>query len=158
VGIGGVRALGNGNYVVRSYNWANGGAAGAGAVTWLSGAAPYTGPVSASNSLVGSTPGDNVGYDTVTALSDGNYVVHSWIWDNGGLVDAGAVTPADGTFGASGPLLAQNSVLGTVAARGDSMVFGYDPARRRLAVGRPASNLVTLITVPTQLIFTDGFE
>jgi hypothetical protein len=107
---------------------------------------------------VGSTAVDNVGYATVEALGDGNYVVHSWVWDNGGILDAGAVTPADGTFGASGPILAQNSVLGTVAFAGDSMVFGYDPARRQLAVGRPASNRVTLITVPPQLIFADGFE
>jgi YD repeat-containing protein len=158
VGIGGASALGNGNYVVRSYNWANGGAADAGAVTWLSGAEPFTGVVSASNSLVGSAAGDLAGYAMVAALSDGNYVVHSPFWDNGGTLDAGAVTPADGSFGASGPILAQNSVLGTVAAAGNSMVFGYDAARRRVAVGRPASNRVTLITVPTQLIFADGFE
>ena len=144
--------------MVRSYNWANGGAADAGAVTWLSGAGPFTGVVSASNSLVGSAAGDLAGYAMVAALSDGNYVVHSPFWDNGGTLDAGAVTPADGSFGAGGPILAQNSVLGTVAAAGNSMVFGYDAARRRVAVGRPASNRVNLITVPTQLIFADGFE
>lgn len=158
VGIGGARALSNGNYVVRSYNWANGGVTGAGAVSWLSGAEPFTGVVSASNSLVGSSVGDLAGYAMVAALSDGNYVVHSPFWDNASILDAGAVTPADGSYGASGPILAQNSVLGTVASAGNSMVFGYDAARRQLAVGRPASNRVTLITVPPQLIFADGFE
>jgi hypothetical protein len=52
----------------------------------------------------------------------------------------------------------QSSVLGTVAFGGGTMAHGYDAARRQLAVGRPASNRVTLITVPTQLIFADGFE
>jgi hypothetical protein len=158
VGFDGALALSNGNYVVRSENWANGGAAAAGAVTWLNGAAPFTGVVAASNSLVGSTAGDLVGLGTVTALSDGVYVVHSPFWDNASILDAGSVTPADGGYGASGPILAQNSVLGTVESAGNTMVFGYDAARRQLAVGRPASNRVTLITVPTQLIFADGFE
>jgi len=157
-GSGGARALGNGNYVVRSDNWANGGAAAAGAVTWLDGAAPITGVISPLNSLVGSTPGDSVGSAAVEVLGDGNYVVHSAVWDNDGIVDAGAVTPADGSYGASGPIVGQTSVLGTVAFGGSTMVYGYDPARRQLAVGRPASNRVTLITVPAQLIFADGFE
>ena len=44
-----------------------------------------TGAVSAANSLVGSTAGDQVGYDGVTALSNGNYVVSSPDWDNGAV-------------------------------------------------------------------------
>ena len=39
----------------------NGAAAGAGAVTWGSGTAGVSGPVSATNSLVGSTANDYVG-------------------------------------------------------------------------------------------------
>ena len=79
MGRDGVSALTNGNYVVRSYNWDNG----AGAVTWGSGTAGVSGVVSSDNSLVGSTANDNVGYDGVTALTNGNYVVISPYWDNG---------------------------------------------------------------------------
>ena len=56
--------LSNGNYVVRSPDWDNGAAADAGAVTWGSGTTGITGTVSAANSLVGSTAGDQVGYVT----------------------------------------------------------------------------------------------
>ena len=62
VGAGGVTALSNGNYVVRSPYWDNGAAADAGAVTWGNGTSGVTGAVSAANSLVGSTAGDQVGY------------------------------------------------------------------------------------------------
>ena len=62
-------ALSNGNYVVRSPYWDNGAATDAGAVTWGNGTSGVTGVVSAANSLVGSTAGDRVGYDGVTALS-----------------------------------------------------------------------------------------
>ena len=61
VGSNGVTALSNGNYVVSSPDWTNGAAADAGAVTWGSGTAGVSGPVSATNSLVGSTADDSVG-------------------------------------------------------------------------------------------------
>jgi glutamyl-tRNA(Gln) amidotransferase subunit D len=38
----------------------------------------------------------------VIALNNGNYVVRSPDWDNGAVVDAGAVTLGDGTLGTSG--------------------------------------------------------
>src|SRR5437867_11825996 len=52
VGNGGVTALSNGNYVVRSSNWDNGAVVDAGAATWGSGTTGVTGVVSAANSLV----------------------------------------------------------------------------------------------------------
>ncbi len=48
VGIGGVTALTNGNYVVSSPHWDNGAATDAGAVTWGSGTTGVSGAVSAS--------------------------------------------------------------------------------------------------------------
>src|SRR5712692_4894136 len=75
----GVTALSNGNYVVASRYW-NGGR---GAVTWGSGTAGVSGPVDASNSLVGSNPGDSVGEHGVAALSNGNYLVGSPGWNGG---------------------------------------------------------------------------
>jgi hypothetical protein len=113
VGVFGVVALSNSNYVVRSPFWNNGAATEAGAVTWGSGSSAIIGVVSASNSLVGSTSNDGVGNFDVTALSNGNYVVTSRNWDNGAVTDAGAATWGSGTTGISGALSATNSLVGT---------------------------------------------
>ena len=112
VGSGAVTALSNGNFVVRSPNWDNGGAANAGAVTWCSGTTGLSGVVSPANSLVGSTASDAIG-TTVTALTNGNYVVLSFQWNNGAVVDAGAVTWGSGTSGIAGAISAANSLVGS---------------------------------------------
>ena len=159
--LGGVTALSNGNYVVHSPDWDNGSAPDAGAVTWGSGTTGIVGPVSAANSLVGSTAGDRVGCPGdycdygVTAIGNGNYVVFSSHWDNGGAADAGAVTWGSGISGTAGPVTAENSVLGTAAGGGNSMVWAYDYANRQLVVGRPADNIVTLFRpdLPVYLVF-----
>ncbi|MFP4395443.1 MAG: hypothetical protein ACLFTI_09285, partial [Anaerolineales bacterium] len=114
-------ALTNGNYVVQSQYWTNGGAANAGAVTWGDGTTGVTGTVSASNSLVGSTADDWVGW-SITALTNGNYVVASPRWDNGGIEDVGAATWCDGTTGCTGPISTANSLLGSIA---DDEVGGF---------------------------------
>ncbi len=124
VGNGGVTPLSNGNYVVDSPTWTNGAAANAGAVTWGSGTAGVSGPISATNSLVGSTANDSVGFDIgfVTALSNGNYVVDSPNWTNGAAASAGAVTWGSGTAGVSGSISAANSLVGSTA--NDQVGFG----------------------------------
>jgi hypothetical protein len=149
VGSSGVTALNNGNYVVRSPNWDNGAVANVGAVTWGSGTTGRSGAVSSANSLVGSTADDRVGSSGVTALNNGNYVVISENWDNGAVVDAGAVILGDGTLGTSGAVEAANSVLGTapgggLAAVGHDMQIAYDLLNLRLLVGYPAGNHVSL--------------
>ncbi|MFY4783769.1 hypothetical protein ACOTWN_11325, partial [Aliarcobacter butzleri] len=70
--------------VVRSSSWSNS----KGAVTFGSGTSGVSGVVSSSNSLVGTTNDDKVGYDEITELSNGNYVVRSSSWSN----SKGAVT------------------------------------------------------------------
>ncbi|MGH7200903.1 MAG: hypothetical protein ACREJB_09880, partial [Planctomycetaceae bacterium] len=112
VGFHGVTALSNGNYVVSSALWNNGAATDAGAATFGNGTGGTSGAVSAANSLVGSTAGDNVGFDGVTALSNGNYVVSSPFWNNGAVIDAGAVTFGNGTTGISGVIDDTNSAIG----------------------------------------------
>jgi hypothetical protein len=106
----GVIPLANGNYVVVSPYWSNG-VATVGAVTWRDGSHASGDVISAANSLVGSTADDNVGY--VVALSNGNYVVATPGWDNGDIINAGAVTWGDGTQGVAGPITALNSLVGT---------------------------------------------
>ena len=81
-----ITVLSNGNYVVDSPDWNSS----AGAVTWGSGTAGVSGPVSATNSLVGGDQGNQVGTGKengggiggVTALANGNYVVDSVLWNN----------------------------------------------------------------------------
>jgi hypothetical protein len=145
---GGMIALASGNYVVGSSHWNNGIAGGAfGAVTWGRSVGGTTGPVAAGNSLIGTTPGDSVGSGGVLALADGNYLVQSPNWDNGAITDAGAMTLASGRFRLKGQIQPWNSVLGGAASGGSSMVHDYDASRHRLAVGRPAENIVSLFTM-----------
>ncbi len=70
-------ALTNGNYVVASENW-NGNR---GAATWGNGASGSSGVVSDQNSLVGDSPGYQVGGSGAVALTNGNYVVASENWN-----------------------------------------------------------------------------
>jgi hypothetical protein len=106
-----VLTLTNGNYVVLSPNWSNG----TGAATFCSGVTGRTGTVSAANSLVGAAPGDHVGSDGGTSLSDGNYVVNSSNWHNGTAANAGAVTFGSGVSGVSGIVSPANSLAGSAA-------------------------------------------
>src|SRR5262249_32269869 len=112
----------NGNYVVDSPDWNHN----RGAVTWGNGTTGASGVVSASNSLVGSTggtngdqvgDGDGRGNGGITALSNGNYLVVSPIWNSG----RGAVTWASGSSGATLDGLhtidLQNSLAGNVTNR-----------------------------------------
>jgi hypothetical protein len=112
---GGLVALTNGNYVVISISMRNS----VGTVTWVNGTGVTTGVVSTSNSLVGSTANDQVGGGLfgggVTALTNGNYVVHSPDWDNGNITDAGVVTWGNGTSGTIGVVSSSNSLVGSTA-------------------------------------------
>ena len=142
IGNGGITALANGNYVIRSSNWDNSGVVNAGAVTFGSGA--ITGVVSPSNSLVGLTASDQIGSGGITELTNGNYVVSSPNFDNGAFINAGAISFANGSVGIFGPINTNNSVLGTTANGGSSMNFAFDAANNQLVVGRPFDNIVTL--------------
>ncbi len=112
-----VTPLTDGNYVVSNDQW-NGAE---GEATWGSGTAGVDGVISAANSLVGSTPDDDVG-DPVTALTNGNYVVVSPNWNSG----AGAVTWASGTMGIVGTISATNSLVGTSSPVGGAVGSGVN--------------------------------
>jgi Repeat of unknown function (DUF5650) len=100
----------NGNYVVVSPNWINGSMANAGAVTWADGSAGLSGGVSASNSLYGTAANEYVG--SVTALSNGNYVVSTPDWNG----NHGAATWASGSTGLVGAVSGTNSLVGSSAS------------------------------------------
>jgi hypothetical protein len=122
-GIGsGVTVLANGNYLVSSINWGNG----VGAVTWGNGTTGTHGPVSSTNSLVGTTTGsggagDNVGWGGVTALTNGNYVVDSSLWNG----QKGAVTWGNGATGITGVVSTANSLVGSNAYPTKTDLVGY---------------------------------
>ena len=115
VGGGGITVLANGDYVVNSPFWDSETTDGVGAVTWCSQLTGCNGTVSASNSLVGSSSGDLVGFGGVTALSNGNYVVSSPRWNNGSVLWAGAVTWGNGAGGTKGVVSTANSLVGSSA-------------------------------------------
>ncbi len=102
---GGVFALPNGNYVVSVPDWN----ANTGSVTWGNGSTPggEIGDISSANSLVGSTAGDKVG-ESVTVLTNGNYVVDSYLWNS----LSGAITWGSGTSGVTGVVSGSNSMIG----------------------------------------------
>jgi hypothetical protein len=100
----GITLLNNGNYVVQSPSW-NGNR---GAVTWGNGTTGTTGTVSEANSLVGSSPNDQVG-QLITLLTNGNYLVHSPSWN----ANHGAVTWGSATTAILGAVSAANSLVGS---------------------------------------------
>ncbi|EIM31416.1 filamentous hemagglutinin family N-terminal domain protein, partial [Leptothrix ochracea L12] len=117
VGSGGVTKLSNGNYAVSSPTWAGN----LGAVTWMNGLIASSGTVSAANSLVGTTPGDQVGFGGVTALTNGNYVVNSPLWS----ANTGAITWMDGLGNTNpGTVSPLSSLVG--AQPGDKIGSGMD--------------------------------
>jgi hypothetical protein len=113
IGSGGVVALSNGNYVVRSRLWNNGGTSDAGAVTWGNGTTGISGTISAANSLIGANSNDQAGSGGVIALSGGRYLVSTPGWNNGGSFDAGAVTLASAAGDTAGTITTANSMIGS---------------------------------------------
>ena len=106
-----ITPLTNGNYVTHSTQW---GAGDFGAVTWGNGLGGTHGAVSSLNSLVGSTPHDEVSYyGGVIALTNGNYVVGTKYWQNAPGIHVGAVTWGDGAAGTWGVVGPSNSLVGT---------------------------------------------
>ncbi|KCZ51509.1 hypothetical protein HY29_18400, partial [Hyphomonas beringensis] len=161
VGSEGVTELTNGNYVVVSERWANGGASKAGAVTWGSGTVGVTGVVSDTNSLVGSQVDDLVGSQGVTALTNGNYVVASANWANGTMGDAGAVTWGDGTKGVTGLVSATNSLVGPAGSSRLALSGGvYEGSGTFIAATSPlygrgeSGHVLVGLTDPSQLTFS----
>ena len=142
-------ALTNGNFVVVSHAWSNG----VGANTWASGTRGRTRPVSANNSLIGTTVYFG---PIVMALSDGNYTLTNTYSSSDAGIAAGEITLASGNFGLVGTVQPWNSVIGMKAYAGSGIVAAYDTSRQRLVVGRPYENIVSLFTMDQ--IFANNLE
>ena len=111
--VGEVTVLPNGKYVIIAKNWDSGAVQNVGAVTLCDGAAGCTGTISASNSLVGTTPGDAVGNSGIVILSNGNYLVISPFWRNGAATNAGAITFCSASTATTGTVSPVNSLVGS---------------------------------------------
>ncbi|WP_285960171.1 filamentous hemagglutinin N-terminal domain-containing protein [Pseudomonas tohonis] len=112
IGSGGVAALAGSNVAVASPDWDNGALTNVGAVTWFNGTTGLSGFVTSANSLTGSTAGDRVG-QTLTTLTNGNYIVGSPDWHNGSAASAGAVTYGYANQALTGVVSAANSLVGS---------------------------------------------
>ena len=118
IGSGGIRVVGNGNFLVFSPSWRNPStnATKAGAVTWVNGTTGLSASVFEGNSLVGTSINDGVGSLGAVVLDNGNYLVSVPTWDNGPIQDAGAVVWGNGNLGISGPVTTSNALFGTTAS------------------------------------------
>jgi hypothetical protein len=144
VGYYGAILLKNGNYVVLTPEWDNGLITDAGAATWGNGAAGTVGPISAANSLVGSSNSDMIGYAGGYSFGSNDYFVFSPSWSNGASLDVGAITFVPGSFPSAGTISAQNSVIGAQPGSGHTMNKHIDSFHRQLVVGMPMQNQVVL--------------
>ena len=158
VGAAGVRALSNGNYVAASPYWDNPSPAipDVGAVTWGNGASGTVGLVTSANSLVGGGPNDSIGTDSqlqginyITALTNGNYVVASPVWNNPSPIVgwAGAVTWGNGVGGTVG-----------LVSSGNSLVGGTQSDLLGIYLGNLGSSGVTALTNGNYVIATETWD
>ena len=104
IGSGGISILDDGNYLVLSPDFGGG----AGAVTWGSQLAGISGVVSSADSLVGNDQSDHIGSGGIIALTNGNYLVLSPLFDG----SAGAATWGSEAAGVVGVVNAANSLTG----------------------------------------------
>ncbi|MBL9115600.1 MAG: hypothetical protein JNJ83_11390 [Verrucomicrobiaceae bacterium] len=127
--VGNVGPLPNGNFLVRSNTWTNPAtsASSAGAMTWVNGRTGLVGKVSAANSVVGTSPNDQVGgfASKPFIVGQSHCVIGSNSWDDPGTgaTNVGAITWMSGTRPTTGVVSAANSIIGSTA--GDSLSGVY---------------------------------
>ena len=141
--VGGVQPLDNGNYLVGSHIFSGGPGTGKGSITWGNGMTGTAGIVSSDNSLVGSSPGDDVG-EQVWSSND-HYVIQSSRYDNGNITDAGAVTLASAASGIAGVITSCNSIVGQIPNNGWNLKFAYSDLYGYLICGEAAHNVVYVL-------------
>lgn len=123
IGSGGIQSLGSNTFAVLSPGWdVSGIITDAGAVsmldastgTFAGSATPFAGNVSAANSLVGASTGDAVGSDGIfTFVAGASHGILSPQFDNGGAVDAGAISWYVSGNPLTGTVSNANSLLGS---------------------------------------------
>jgi hypothetical protein len=105
---GRITVLSNGNYVICDPFWDNGSVVDVGAVYLYNGATHAK-----ISTLTGTKLNDQVGSGGIEALTSGNFLVLSPVWDNGSLASVGAVTWVNGSTGIEGVVSVSNSLVGS---------------------------------------------
>ena len=106
-----VASVGHSDWIA-FWNWREGGAFNTAAITHVAGAGPHVGEVSASNSLYGASPADQIGSGGFVRLPNGALLVLSPAHDGPGEGDSGAITRFDPGVVRVGPIGPENSLLG----------------------------------------------
>jgi hypothetical protein len=106
-----VMVLPNSNYLVVASRW-NGAR---GAVTLGDGANGTVGVISSTNSVVGGTAGDAVGWNLTAVMSNGTYLLGSDFWDSPTATNVGAWRVMTMSQPTAGVLDTSNSIVGTAA-------------------------------------------
>lgn len=104
----GVYVLTNGNIVVTDTGYDEGQIVDVGAVYLFHG-----GTKQLISKFTGSHKSDKIGLN-ISTLNNGNFVIHSELWDNDTITDAGAFTWVNGDTGLSGVLSDNNSMVGNM--------------------------------------------
>jgi hypothetical protein len=138
--------LSNGGYLVGTWNWSNGSANGAGAVTFCP-AGGCVGIVSATNSLIGTHTNDGIGYDA-REVADELYVVPVSTWVSDTVAEVGAIALCSIDTGCLGPMTPANSAIGTAGGDGPAMSFTYDAVHHNLVIGWQTQNKLTFFSIP----------
>ena len=115
VGDAGVVALPNGHYLVRSRDWDSPTLTDAGAITWARSDGSTKGAVTAANSIIGGKRDDFLHAEART-FPNGDAVLMLPSWDNGAIVDAGALVWLRGDAPQSGVVSAANALVGAAAS------------------------------------------
>jgi len=140
-----VKDLGNGNFVVASPNDIVAGVSGAGSVILVDG---DTG-LQIGSDLSGDKEGDLLGFNGVTVLSNGNFVISSQYDDHNGIENAGTVRLIDGATGA----LIGDVFSGSIS--GDNLGDGYSPHPNGITA-LPNGNFVIVHPRAGAVMLVDG--
>ena len=103
-----VTVLPNGNFVVTDPDYDPPGTISAVGAVYL-----YRNNRTLISRLTGTSSEDRISSDGIVLLPNSNFVIVSPLWDNGTVVDAGAVTFINGSTGLSGIVSASNSLVGS---------------------------------------------
>ncbi len=141
--ISGAVPINNGNYLVLSGIIVGSPGTWAGSVTWGNGSAATVGIVNSDNSLMGVSPDDRIGEGF--SFSNDHYVVVSPRFDNGAIIDGGAVTLGSTTSGITGIINGCNSVIGQVANSGAKLTYSHSDDPPYLIVGQAVHNVVYIL-------------
>ena len=124
----------NSKFVVGSPLWDNGATYNVGAVTVLDGSSSFSGTISSSNSLIGSSAGDLVGSGGFRSFSStpagsafpnaiNSFVVLSPAWANGSATSAGAATWMSLSAPVTGVVSSSNSLVGSTTGDGSGLAM-----------------------------------